>query len=273
MAELINKGVYLNGSLKVDGVTFYTRKGKTIMRSAFSEQPNRRTRKQFVARQRMTHTTSLWKRLRETGEPLFVGGTSSYGRFCTLMRKLPVVFLQKRDYPRGGSLLLPGMPVSDGPLPDIEYGLGEVEGTPALLTSLRLAPGGSLTGRGADLSRGEQLWLYRLRQTVQQVGEAHTPVVRVRLEVLDTSASGMESPFESIALREVDGQMALTGEVFGDETMGWALVRVNEGQASSQKVVTRCTLYGQYLTEEALQRAARSYGGLTEDKAGSLIVA
>ena len=35
-------------------------------------------------------------------------------------------------------------------------------------------------------------------------------------------------------------------------------------KASSQKVVTRCNLYEQYLTDEAFDRAAQSYGGLTK---------
>ena len=44
---------------------------------------------------------------------------------------------------------------------------------------------------------------------------------------------------------------------------GWALVRVVGDQCSPQIIVTRCTLYQQYMTEEALQTAAKSYGGLT----------
>ena len=45
---------------------------------------------------------------------------------------------------------------------------------------------------------------------------------------------------------------------------GWALVHMADNKASSQKVVTRCRLYEQYLTEEAFERAAQSYGGLTK---------
>ena len=51
---------------------------------------------------------------------------------------------------------------------------------------------------------------------------------------------------------------------------GWALVRVRPSSApeaercSTQSLVTRCRLYEQYTTEEALQKAAESYGGLTE---------
>ncbi len=42
-----------------------------------------------------------------------------------------------------------------------------------------------------------------------------------------------------------------------------ALVRVEGGRCSSQSLVTRCRYYEQFTTEEALQEAAESYGGLT----------
>ena len=49
-----------------------------------------------------------------------------------------------------------------------------------------------------------------------------------------------------------------------DDMKGWALVRVYGDRCSTQTLVTRCSLYEQYTTEEALQEAAKSYGGLTK---------
>ena len=138
MARLKHKGVTLSGTLRKDGVAFYTRGGKVIMRSAKSEQPLRRTRGQFVARQRLAHNNTLWKRLRDAAEPMFAGSVTAYARFRTLMSKLPVVFLTKKEHENMASLLLEGMPVSDGLLQDLDYRLGEVEGEPALLTSVRM---------------------------------------------------------------------------------------------------------------------------------------
>ena len=60
------------------------------------------------------------------------------------------------------------------------------------------------------------------------------------------------------------GQLALVGEEFADDMKGWALVRVNDNRCSPQAIVTRCTMYQQYTTNEALQAAAKSYGGLTD---------
>ena len=61
----------------------------------------------------------------------------------------------------------------------------------------------------------------------------------------------------------VEDRLALVGEEFADEMKGWALVRVMDDQCSRQTIVTRCTLFQQYTTEEALEVAAKSYGGLT----------
>ena len=62
----------------------------------------------------------------------------------------------------------------------------------------------------------------------------------------------------------VDGHLALVNEEFADEMKGWALVQVIGERCSPQTIVTRSTLYQQYTTEEALQIAAKSYGGLTK---------
>ena len=55
----------------------------------------------------------------------------------------------------------------------------------------------------------------------------------------------------------------LKGEEFSDEKKGWALVLVRGERCSPQTIVTHCTLYQEYMTEDALQKAADSYGGLT----------
>ena len=91
-----------------------------------------------------------------------------------------------------------------------------------------------------------------------------TPRLNVNVEVLNYDVCQREQPFADIELREVDGRLALVGDVLGDDMRGWALVRMLEDKVSSQKVVTRCSLYEQYLSEEAFNRAAQSYGGLTK---------
>ena len=61
-----------------------------------------------------------------------------------------------------------------------------------------------------------------------------------------------------------DGHYVLKGEEFADVLKGWALVMVKGERCSPQTIVTRCTLYQKYTTKEALESAAKSYGGLTD---------
>ena len=228
-------GLTLNGSLKRAGVSFYSKNGQTIMRVARSRQPKRCSREQFIVRERMRHAVALWRPLKWAGDPLF----DSYGRFLSLMRRVPAVFLTKEQHASGVTLMLPGMPMSDGVLPVVEQRLGEVEGTAALL----------VVPSSLELKRGDELLLYTARQTVH----IDTPRVEiVRREV------------EPSELVEADGMLALVDEAFGDIMAGWALVHVGHGRCSSQGLVTRCTYYQSFTTEEALQAAAESYGGLTD---------
>ena len=62
------------------------------------------------------------------------------------------------------------------------------------------------------------------------------------------------------------GTLALIGDLFADPMFGFALVRILDGHVSSQRVVTRCTYFERYTTEEALQAAAKSYKGLTGER-------
>jgi hypothetical protein len=232
-------GLLINGSLKQSGVTFYLRKGQMVARTAHSHQPKRRTRAQFIARQQLAHSCRLWAELRWAAEPLFDTTPSAYARFRTLMRRTPVVFVPQRGPLEGATLLLPGMPVSDGVLPVVAQWLGEVDGIAALLTSLT----------PDSLRRGDTLRLYTLQQCI----EGQRPMVRV--SAADLSASDFQI---------VDGCLALVGEEYADDMTGWAVVHMRGTKCSSQQVVTRCTYFEPFTTEEALLSAATSYGGLTE---------
>ncbi|MBR5353534.1 MAG: hypothetical protein IK126_07440 [Bacteroidales bacterium] len=74
-----------------------------------------------------------------------------------------------------------------------------------------------------------------------------------------TSAATREWQFYSH-----EGRLAIGGA--DDENTGWAVVLYGEKEqsASTQKVLTTCRLYEQYTTEEALQRAAESYGNVKQ---------
>lgn len=226
-------GIKIDGSLRSAGITFYTWRGQTITRSAISMQPLRRTRAQFDVRERFLHNRNLWLFLRHA-----IVSTITYRQFCSLAAKLPPVYLTRYENGCGAVLLLPGIPVSCGTLPDIGYRLGDVDGTPALLTDL---VEGCFGG-------GQRFTLVELRQ------RSDRPLPGIEAVATDVTAAD----FVAIA-----GGLALVGQRFGDPMGGWALVRRQEGRCSTQTVVTHCTYYLAYRTDEALQRAAQTYGGLT----------
>ena len=157
MANNKTKGIILTGRLKKAGLTVYLRNGKPVSRPAKSNQPKRRTRKQFIARQQMLHSTRLWKLLKWAGEPLFPARPTAYARFLHLMHRTEVVFLPQRGPLYGATLLLPEMPVSEGVMPTVKQYLGEVDGNAALVTNLTRD----------SLRRGDKLILYTLTQDLR----------------------------------------------------------------------------------------------------------
>lgn len=234
-----DQGLNITGRLKKGGITIYTRNGRTVTRTATSEQPERRTRKQFVARQQMLHSTRLWGLLKWAGAPMFPAQPTSYNRFLSLMHRTEVVFLPQLGPLDGATMLLPDMPLSEGSMPTVKQHLGEVDGSAALVTNLTRD----------SLQSGDKLILYTLIQDI-----THKPRVLIyRREVM---------PDE---MTETADGLALIGSEFADDMKGWALIHVRDESCSTQTVITRSTYYKQFTTEEALQDAAASYGGLTKD--------
>ena len=239
MANNKTKGLTITGRLKESGITVYIRNGKSVARTATSWQPKRRTRKQFIARQQMLHSTRLWAFLKYAGTPMFPAQPTAYARFLSLMHRTEVVFLPQKGFLDGATMLLPDMPLSEGSLPTVKQHLGEVDGSPALVTNLTRD----------SLCRGDKLILYTLMQDITGKPQVYFERHAVMLEEMTETADGL----------------ALIGDEFADDMKGWALIHVRKESFSTQTAVTRCTYYKQFTTEEALQEAAASYGGLTKD--------
>ena len=232
-----SKGLMLIGSLRKAGVTTYMKQGKMITRVSNSDERRSNTLPQFIQRQKMRHTIALWKMLKYC-KTMFTERQTAYQNFASLANRLPVVFVPDNGLMGGASFLMPGIPVSDGKLPAINEQLGEVDGMPALLTDLK----------GGAWDSPARLLLY----TAEQHIDCEMP--RVRFSVREVAWEEMSF---------VDGHYVLKDDAFADDMKGWALVLVKGERCSPQTIVTRCTLYQQYTTEEALEKAADSYGGLT----------
>jgi hypothetical protein len=231
-------GMKIPKKMRIAGMTFYVRNGQLVGRESSTHEKRSNTLPQFIQRQKMRHTTMLWKMLKLCNV-MFTERRTAYQNFASLANQLPVVYVPDDGMMNQASFLMPGIPVSDGTLMTVKQELGEVNGTPALLTDLKVE----------ERSEHAKLLLYTAVQNVEY------EMPRVRFSMREVSWWDMAV---------VDGRLALVGEEFADEMKGWALVKVVDDRCSSQGIVTRCTLYQQYTTEDALERAADSYGGLTE---------
>ncbi len=230
------KGLLFTGRVPKSNVTIYYRNGDFVVRPANSEGKRSNTSQQFVQRQRMRHSIALWKALKPC-QPLFTNGKTNYNGFIALANRLPVVFVPK-FWEDCAALLMPDIPVSEGTLLPIKQQIGMVDGTPALMTNLK----------ATEWEQPERWMLY----TAEQVEGNTTPMVRFKVREVSLDE-----------FTEVDGCLALVDNEFSNEMKGWALVRMDGDRCSSQGIVTRCTYYERFTTEEAMQKAAESYGGLT----------
>ena len=249
MAKQKSTGLLVNGSVKAAGGTFYTRHGQTVVRSAHSVQPERRSRGQFDQRMRMRHTIALWHIFR-VSEPLFGEGVAAYRRFASAANRLTPVYVPCNGPLESATFLLPGIPVSAGQTVSIKEWFGKVDGEDVLLTNLR----------PADLDRHEELRLCCLRQSL----EGAAPQIVVSWRTLSLPDGNESHTGGEPHLRVVDGKVAVFGGALADPMFGWALVRVDGDRCSTQAAVTRCTYYERFTTEKAMNDAAASYGGLTE---------
>ena len=215
------------------GFTFYEKQGKRIMRVAHNNKPNRCTLKQFIQRQRMRHSIALWHTL-SWCDTMFTEHLSAYSGFVALANRLPAVFVDTDLSMHNASFLMPDIPVSEGTLLSVKQYFGEVNGITALITNLTKN----------DIRQGEILYLY----TAEQKNENNYPHVNFEVRKLTKSK-----------FTKTENGLALVGEDFANINKGWALVLVKGKRCSSQGIVTRCTLYQQYTTEEAMLKAVESH--------------
>lgn len=165
---------------------------------------------------------------------MFTEHQSAYSGFVALANKLSAVFVDKNMANNKVSFLMPDIPVSEGKLLTVKQHLGEVDSVAALITNLKKK----------DLRPGVELKLYTAEQHVEY------GIPKVSFE---------DRKVKKNELVETEEGLALLGEEFADDNKGWALVLVDGKRCSTQGIVTRCTLYEQYTTEEALLAAAKSH--------------
>ena len=280
MAESKNKNFGFNGRIKGLGVTFYRRGGKTFARVSTRSTSNKQTLGQFKVRERMRHSIALWKSFYTPYEPLMetTGTTTAYNAFLRANSALPTVYFTKQQARQGAALLMPGMVVSEGRLPAVEYGFAVLESGERvvltdLLTGIDEGETRELTircnddlrqllcsrSRNPQLMPGDKVRFYRFEQQLKD----DCPTVKVTCCELALDNDPRQNPaLRSWQFFSHEGRLAIGGA--DDENTGWAVVLFGkkEQSASTQRVVTTCRLYEQYTTDEALAQAAESYGNV-----------
>ena len=255
MAE-ITKGPLKDATGHLGSATIYQRGKKTFIRETHIVQPHRLSRTHLVLRERIAHNNILWRRLKATRHTHFEGGVDAYRRFMSVNRLSPTVYLTKGQVSNNTSLLLPNMAVSNGPLTPISYQFGEVDGQPALLTDLT----------PKDIRKGDYLFYVVRQEVIPWQGGEYLPQVQISVETV-TPDMFTVVPSTLLTLRQsTNGCLALVDDRFADPMLGFGLVHIINGHVSTQHVITRCTYYERFTTEEALQAAAKSYKGLTGEE-------
>ena len=267
------------GRIQGKGVTFYRRGGKTYARISTRKVPNRQSVKQFINREKMRHSIALWHCFYSSDKPLMEtsGSLTAYNAFLRANSALPTVYLTKQQARQGASLLMPGMVVSEGRLPAVEYDFAVLEsGERVVLTNLLTGIDESETqeltiGCNDDLRQllssssnpqllpGDIVRFYRFEQRMQD----DCPTVKITCCELALDNDPRQNPaLRNWRFLSHKGRLAIGGA--DDENTGWAVVLFGEKEqsASTQRVVTTCRIFEQYTTDEALAQAAESYGNV-----------
>ena len=267
------------GLIQGKGVSFYRRGGKTYARISTRKVPNRQSVKQFINREKMRHSIALWHCFYSSDKPLMEtsGSLTAYNAFLRANSALPTVYFTKQQARQGASLLMPGMVVSEGRLPAVEYDFAVLEsGERVVLTNLLTGIDESETqeltiGCNDDLRQllssssnpqllpGDIVRFYRFEQRMQD----DCPTVKITCCELALDNDPRQNPtLRNWRFLSHKGRLAIGGA--DDENTGWAVVLFGEKEqsASTQRVVTTCRIFEQYTTDEALAQAAESYGNV-----------
>ena len=280
MAKVRNTTFGFTGRIAGHGITLYRRRGKVYARISTREVSDRQSMNQFKTREKMRHSIAMWKCFLTPYKPLMAtsDGTIAYNAFLRANSALPTVYFTKQQARQGAALLMPGMVVSEGRLPTVEYDFAVLAGGErVVLTNL-------LTGidegetrelsigcnddlrqllctnhRNPQLMPGDSVRFYRFEQMLHN----DCPMVKMTCCEMKLDSDPRHIPaLSGWRFYSHGGRLAIGGA--DNESTGWAVVLFGEKEqsASTQQVLTTCQLYRLYTTDKALADAAESYGNV-----------
>ena len=282
MAKSKDNALGFTGRIRGAGVTFFRRGEKTYARTSTRTAPKRQSVKQFINREKMRHSIALWHCFYSSDKPLMEtsGSLTAYNAFLRANSALPTVYLTKQQARQGAALLIPGMAVSEGRLPEVEYDFAVLEsGERVVLTDLLTGIDAETTqglaihcnddlrqllcnsNRNPQLMPNDKVRFYRIEQQLRN----DCPTLKMTCCEMTLDNDPRQNPaLRNWRFLSHEGRLAIGGA--DDENRGWAVVIYGEKEqsASTQQVLTTCRLYEQYTTDEALTQAAESYGNVTK---------
>ncbi len=205
-------------------------------------------------------------------------GQTAYNTFLKANAQLPTVFLTKEQTRQQSALLMPGIVVSLGRLMPVEYDFATLaDGRRVVLTNLCTGLDASqvqplaITSNNdlqrllfresnPQLKHGDYLRFYCFEQATR--GEY--PYVDVKCLKFQLDNDPRTKPNSNRwNFLSVNGRLAIANA--DNQMQGWALVvtDADEKCASTQQVVTTCSLYLTYTSNEALKSAADTYGNVS----------
>lgn len=268
----------LRGS--IGQLTFARVGGKTVVREKVEKKAvPTRTRRQMRRRVIWANLVNLYRAFSDTLHPSFEGkarGHSDYNEFMSVNLGANSVALTA-DEARQGGCVVSGYQVTRGSLPGVDVQLGDNNVAVTDLSMGGMTIGASTTVKtfsqaivdhNPGWENGDQLTVF----VAHQHQDASTGLPRVTIEAIELTLDVndeltllgdlVEANFFSVE----GGKLSVGGTVNGGIAVVHSRLTKDGTKVSTQFFVVNNALLSRYQSDEAIEAAVQSYGGLKQDE-------
>ena len=278
MAILTGINTQLRGS--AGGWTFYQRGGETVAKQKVAKKSSaKRTMAVMQRRVQWGNLVNVFRSFEGTLHPSFEGKSpkvSDFNEFMSANFTLMPVYLTKTEARANGAVVA-AYQITRGSMPTIEH---DSETPGKVTTDIML---GDMTIDSdttvADFSRavvqnnegyayGDQISVYVMQQMVNS--DSHVPFVRTKAYEVTLSVEDEEDALSThipiIYASAPDGKLGNSAPVSGGICYVHSRKTSSGTKVSTQRLVVNNSILSTYQTRAALDKAVKSYGGLTGDQ-------
>lgn len=286
MVKVVKGSLSIIGRNKALGITFYKRGDEIIGRSCYKSQPSHQTPAQFRSRERMRRLIAVWNCFKGASVPVMEtqDGIAPYKAFLRLNYQVPATFLTQSQSKAKCAVLVPGLCISSGRLDPLGYDFETLpDGRRLVVTNLltglpadKTQPIGANTSvelrdllfaheQNPQLHYNDTLVFYCLKQIVESSKEEDLPTITVESARVPLTKSSDPYVFlDGHQLYTHKGFLAIAGADDPDAAYAVVLSNARRNTVSTQQILTTSTYYQAFTTDEALARAANSYGNVRD---------